>query len=257
MSTPSLTPSVPHSLTPSLSLVIPVYNEAGNILPLVTTSAETLTALGRPFEIILVNDGSTDTTADEIAQAAARWPQVRELRMRGNVGQAKALLAGLNDARGAFLLMMDGDGQNDPRDYPQLLALVESGACDLACGWRVDRHDSTLRRIMSRVANVVRGAFLKDGVHDSGCQLRVMRREVRSAFFPMELMQSFIPALAVAAGFRVAEVPVRHHARLHGESKYNFRRLAWRPAVAMIKLKWLIVRGKTPQRPLNRDSLNR
>jgi dolichol-phosphate mannosyltransferase len=235
-------------VNPELSLVIPVYNEAGNVLPLATSAAETLTALGRPFEIVLVNDGSTDTTADEIAQAAARWPQVRELRMPQNVGQAKALLAGLNDARGAFLLMMDGDGQNDPRDYPKLLALVESGACDLACGWRVDRHDSTLRRIMSRVANVVRGAILKDGVHDSGCQLRVMRREVRDAFFPMELMQSFIPALAVAAGFRVAELPVRHHARVHGESKYTFRRLAWRPMVAMFKLRWRIARGGIPTR---------
>jgi hypothetical protein len=144
--------------------------------------------------------------------------------------------------------MMDGDGQNDPRDYPALLALVESGNVDLACGWRVDRHDSTLRRIMSRIANVVRGAILKDGVHDSGCQLRVMRREVRDAFFPMELMQSFIPALAVAAGFRVGEAPVRHHARLHGDSKYGLGRLWWRPAAAMLGLLWKIWRGKTPKR---------
>jgi hypothetical protein len=143
---------------------------------------------------------------------------------------------------------MDGDGQNDPRDYPALLALVESGKVDLACGWRVDRHDSTLRRIMSRVANVVRGAVLKDGVHDAGCQLRVMRREVRDAFFPMELMQSFIPALAVAAGFRVGEVPVRHHTRQHGESKYGLARLWWRPMVAMLRLRWKIWRGQTPKR---------
>jgi glycosyltransferase involved in cell wall biosynthesis len=158
--------------------------------------------------------------------------------MAQNSGQAVALLTGLRAARGEYLLMMDGDGQNDPRDYPALLALVESGKVDLACGWRVDRHDSTVRRIMSRIANVVRGAVLKDGVHDAGCQLRVMRREVREAFFPMELMQSFIPALAVAAGFRVGEVPVRHHPRTRGESKYGLRRLLWRPAVAMIKLKW-------------------
>jgi glycosyltransferase involved in cell wall biosynthesis len=234
--------------SPQLSLVIPVYNEAGNILPLASSSVEVLRAMGRPFEIILVNDGSTDGTAAEIAEAHARWPECVELRMPQNSGQAIALLTGLRAARGEYLLMMDGDGQNDPHDYPALLALVESGKVDMACGWRVDRHDSTLRKIMSKVANVVRGAILKDGVHDSGCQLRVMRREVREAFFPMELMQSFIPALAVAAGFRVGETSVRHHARQHGDSKYGFRRLWWRPAAAMIRLRWKIWRGQTPKR---------
>lgn len=225
---------------PQLSLVVPVYNESGNILPLATTAIDVLRGLGRPFEIILVNDGSTDRTAAEIEEARSRWPEVGELRLTKNSGQAVALLTGLGAARGELILMMDGDGQNDPRDFPTLIAMVDSGRCDLACGWRVDRHDSTLRRIMSRVANVVRGAVLRDGVHDSGCQLRVMRREVRTAFFPMELMQSFIPALAVAAGFRVGEAPVRHHPRHHGDSKYGLGRLWWRPAAAMIGLKWKI-----------------
>jgi glycosyltransferase involved in cell wall biosynthesis len=232
---------------PQLSLVIPVYNEAGNVLPLVGQSVEVLRRLARPFEIILVNDGSTDGTAAEIAAAHARWPEVTELRLPTNSGQAVALLTGLRAAQGDYLLMMDGDGQNDPRDYPALLALVESGQVDLACGWRVDRHDSTLRRLMSAIANRVRRAVLHDGEHDSGCQLRVMRREVREAFFPMELMQSFIPALAVAAGFRVGEAPVRHHARQHGDSKYGLGRLWWRPAAAMIGLRWKIWRGKTPK----------
>lgn len=234
--------------TPALSLVIPVYNEAGNILPLAESCVRVLRTLQRPFEVIFVNDGSADATGAEIAQAHARWPEVRELAMPQNSGQAVALLTGLRAARGDYLLMMDGDGQNDPADYPALLELVESGQVDLACGWRVDRHDTTLRRIMSKIANVVRGAFLNDGVHDSGCQLRVMRREVRDAFFPMELMQSFIPALAVAAGYRVGERPVRHHARQHGDSKYGFRRLLWRPAAAMFGLKWKIIRGRTPRR---------
>ncbi|HUR56380.1 MAG TPA: glycosyltransferase family 2 protein, partial [Opitutaceae bacterium] len=243
-------------MTPQLSLVVPVYNEAGNVLPLVAASVDALAPLGRAFEIILVNDGSTDGTAAEIAAAAARWPQSRELRMTQNVGQARALLAGLQVAQGEFLLTMDGDGQNDPRDFPALLALVESDGCDLACGWRVDRHDSTLRRIMSRIANTVRGRLLGDRMHDSGCQLRVMRRAVRHAFEPMELMQSFVPALAVAAGFRVAELPVRHHARQHGESKYGLAQLWWRPMVAMFKLRGQILRRKKtsnskPQAPGN------
>lgn len=235
-------------MTPELSLVVPVYNEAGNILPLAESSVAVLRGLRRPFEMILVNDGSTDATGAEIAAAHARWPEVAELRLARNSGQAVALLEGLRAARGDLLLMMDGDGQNDPRDFPALLALVESGRVDLACGWRVDRHDSTVRRIMSRIANVVRGAILRDGVHDAGCQLRVMRREVRDAFFPMELMQSFIPALAVAAGFRVGETPVRHHERTRGDSKYGFRRLLWRPAAAMLGLRWRIWRGRTPRR---------
>lgn len=233
---------------PQLSLVVPVYNEAGNILPLVAGSVEVLRGLGRPFEFILVNDGSTDATAAEIAEAHARWPECRELRLARNSGQAVALLTGLRAARGEYLLMMDGDGQNDPRDFPALLALVEAGRVDLACGWRVDRHDTTLRRVMSRLANTVRGAILRDGVHDAGCQLRVMRREVRDAFFPMELMQSFIPALATAAGFRVGEAPVRHHAREHGTSKYGLGRLWWRPAAAMLGLRWKIWRGQVPRR---------
>ena len=102
---------------------------------------------------------------------------------------------------------------------------------------------------MSKIANTFRGAILRDGVHDAGCQLRVMRREVREAFFPMELMQSFIPALAVAAGFRVGEMPVRHHPRAQGDSKYGLGRLWWRPAAAMIGLRWKIWRGRTPRRP--------
>lgn len=248
MATQSPTPSVPSPGTLVLSLVIPVFNEAGNILPLAESSVAVLRGLGRSFEIIFVNDGSTDATADEIGATHARWPECRELRLERNSGQAVALLTGLRAARGDFLLMMDGDGQNDPRDFPALLTLVESGRADLACGWRVDRHDSTLRRIMSRIANVVRGAILRDGVHDAGCQLRVMRREVRDAFFPMELMQSFIPALAVAAGFRVGEIPVRHHARRHGTAKYGLGRLWWRPAAAMLGLRWKIWRGRTPRR---------
>jgi len=237
-----------YSRPAQLSLVIPVYNEAGNILPLAGSAVEVLRKLGRPFEIIYVNDGSTDGTSAEIADANTRWPECRELRMLRNSGQAVALWTGLRAARGEFILMMDGDGQNDPRDFPVLLAMVESGRFDLACGWRIDRHDSTLRRIMSRIANVVRGAVLRDGVHDAGCQIRVMRREVREAFFPMELMQSFIPALAVAAGFRVGEIPVRHHERSHGTAKYGLGRLWWRPAAAMIGLRWKIWRGQTPKR---------
>jgi dolichol-phosphate mannosyltransferase len=226
--------------TPRYSLVVPFYNEAGNILPLIGTSVEVLDSLGADYELILVNDGSTDATAEEISACIARWPRCRALHQPRNLGQATALLDGLRSARGEILLAMDGDGQNDPRDFPLLLAPIEAGTLDVACGWRHDRHDSWLRRRMSRLANLVRGRFLGDRLHDSGCQLRAMRREVVDCLFPFELIQSFLPAIVVAAGFRLGEFRVRHHARTRGEAKYGLRQLWWRPALAMFRLRRIL-----------------
>jgi glycosyltransferase involved in cell wall biosynthesis len=224
-------------MTPHFSLVVPIYNEAGNILPLAADAVEVLVARGRPFEIIFVDDGSTDGSAVEIAEASSRWPQCRELCLPHRGGQGPALLAGLQAAQGELLLTMDGDGQNDPRDFPELLELVESGRFDVACGWRVDRHDSWLRRALSRFANSIRQGIFDDGVHDSGCQLRVMRREVRECLIPMNMMQSFVPAMAVAARFRVGEHPVRHHERRHGQTKFPLTQLLWPPVVATVTLR--------------------
>lgn len=231
-------------MNPTYSLVVPLYNEAGNVLEVVDAAGAVLAARGKAFEIILVDDASTDSTPAELAAAAARWPACRALRLPAHAGQAAALWAGLSEARGEFILTMDGDGQNDPLDFPALLELVESGRSDLACGWRVDRRDSILRRAMSRLANVVRRSILADRVHDAGCQLRVMRREVLSALQPMELLQAFIPALAVAAGFRIGEQPVRHHPRRRGRSKYGLGRLWWRPAAAMLRLRSVLRRRR-------------
>ena len=225
---------------PRYSLVVPFYNEAGNISPLIATAVEVLDTLPHPFEIILVNDGSTDATAAEISACIARWPQCRALHQPRNLGQATALLDGLRSARGEILLAMDGDGQNDPRDFPLLLAPVEAGTLDVACGWRHDRHDSWLRRRMSRLANLVRGRVLGDHLHDSGCQLRAMRREVVACLFPFELLQSFLPAIVVAAGFRLGEFRVRHHPRTRGEAKYGLRQLWLRPTLAMFRLRRIL-----------------
>ena len=223
-------------MSPRNSLVVPLYNEAGNVLPVVGGAVAVLEARGESFEVVLVDDGSTDATASEIAEASRRWPACRALRLPGNTGQAAALLSGLREARGERILTMDGDGQNDPGDLPALLSLLESGPFDLVCGWRVGRRDAWLRRAMSRLANAVRRTVLGDGVHDAGCQLRAMRREVVAALRPMELLQSFVPALAARAGLRVGEVPVRHHPRRAGRSKYGLGNLWWRPAVQMVRL---------------------
>ncbi len=232
-------------MTPYFSLVVPIYNEAGNILPLTEAAVAVLAARGRPFEIVFVNDGSDDGSTEEIAEAIRRWPQCAELRRPARGGQGPALLAGLRAARGELLLTMDGDGQNDPRDFPKLIERVESGELDVACGWRVDRHDSWLRRVLSRFANAIRQGIFDDGVHDAGCQLRVMRRAVREVLFPMDMMQSFIPAIAVAARFRVGEQPVAHHPRRHGVTKFPTGQLLLPPVIATVKLRvrlWLKVR---------------
>lgn len=224
-------------MTPRYSLVVPVFNEAGNIAPLITTAIDVLHTLSAPSEVLIVDDGSTDNTANEIRSVIIRWPQVRALHHSENRGQAAALLSGLRDVRGEIILTMDGDGQNDPRDFPLLIAPVESGVLDLACGWRVERHDSRLRRIMSRLGNATRRFVLNDRLHDSGCQLRAMRREVVSALFPMDLMQSFLPAIVAAAGFRVGEFPVRHHPRVRGKAHFGLRQLWWRPLAALWKVR--------------------
>jgi glycosyltransferase involved in cell wall biosynthesis len=224
-------------MTPRFSLVVPVYNESGNIGPLLSDAVDVLETIQGSHEIIIVNDGSTDSTADEIAEAIKRWPQIYALHHPTNLGQATALLNGLHQARGDIILTMDGDGQNDPHDFPLLIAPVESDTLDLACGWRVDRHDSPLRRFMSRLGNAVRRFVLGDKLHDGGCQLRAMRREVIATLFPMELMQSFLPAIVAAAGFRVGEFPVRHHPRVRGKANFGLRQLWWKPFVALLKLR--------------------
>ncbi|ACB76793.1 glycosyltransferase family 2 protein [Opitutus terrae] len=224
-------------MTPRFSLVVPLYNEAGNVLPLLAAANDVLATFRGGHEIILVDDGSTDATPADIAAACARWPTVRSIRHPQNQGQAAALLTGLHAARGELILTMDGDGQNDPHDFPKLLAPVEAGALDLACGWRVDRHDSWTRRVISRVGNAVRRVVLGDHLHDGGCQLRVFRREIIAALFPVDLLQSFLPAIAVALGFRVGEFPVRHHARRRGRAKFGLRKLWWRPFVAMLAVR--------------------
>lgn len=224
-------------MTPRYSLVVLFYNEAGNILPLIESAVAVLNSVGHDYEIVLLNDGSTDTTADEIATCLARWPRCRALHQPRNLGQATALLDGLHATRGEIILTMDGDGQNDPRDFPLLLAPVEAGTLDVACGWRHDRHDSWVRRKMSRLANLVRGRVLGDHLHDSGCQLRVLRRRAIDALFPFELLQSFLPAILIGAGFRLGEFKVRHHPRTRGQAHYGLRQLWLRPTLAMLRLR--------------------
>lgn len=227
---------------PRCSLVIPFYQEAGSVASVVPAACAAVARIDPGYEAILVDDGSTDGTGRELARVAATDPHCRIVTLPQNRGQASALLTGLQQTRGEIILTMDGDGQNDPSDFPALLALLEQQQLDVACGWRRERHDSALRRLMSRLANTVRSRVLHDGLHDAGCQLRVFRRAVIATLQPSPLMQSFLPAMAVAAGLHVGELPVHHSPRLQGDSKYHLGNLWWRPFSEMLRLRRVLPR---------------
>ena len=221
---------------PELSVVIPFDNEASNVVPLLDEIREVLMSLGVPFEVICVDDGSRDATAAELAVVANSWPDLRIERFAQNRGQAEALRCGFGSARGTWIAMLDGDGQNPPAELAHLWTQRESA--DMICGARTDRQDSSLRLMMSRVANTVRRALLQDNVTDTGCSLKLFRREVATSFLPIGTMYSFLPAFAVAAGFTVHEVPVAHRARRGGKSKYGLRVMAIRPMLDLLAVAW-------------------
>lgn len=238
MNAPDL--SRPDSTRLACSVVVPFFNEEPNVAPLLAEVRVTMDRLGQPYEVLAIDDGSADGTRARIETARAGWPELQLVALAQNSGQAAALLAGMAQARGAAVVTLDGDGQNDPADIPALLARLSEA--DLVAGVRTRREDSELRRVMSRVANGVRGRFLRDGVSDSGCALKAFRREVIGAFLPIRTLYSFMPALAVAAGFRVVEQSVNHRPRTAGVSKYGFGVMLWRPLVDMLGVRWFAAR---------------
>jgi glycosyltransferase involved in cell wall biosynthesis len=215
---------------------VPFFNEAEGIRELLAELRAAMDGLGADYEVLAVNDGSRDSTGAILDATADAWPQCRVLHFEKNCGQAAAILTGMMASIGPVVITLDGDGQNVPADIPKLLAALDGA--DLVCGIRAQRRDSWLRRKMSRLANAIRGRVLGDGVRDTGCALKAMRREVVGAMLPIRTLYSFIPALAVAAGFRVAELPVRHRERRGGQSSYGLRAFLWRPLVDMLGILW-------------------
>jgi glycosyltransferase involved in cell wall biosynthesis len=227
----------PGGASPALSVVIPAYNEAANVELCYRELVEVLEAEGRPFEVVFVDDGSTDGTAEALRRIARADGRVRVVRLRRNAGQTAALDAGFRAARGAVVVTMDADLQNDPRDIPKLLAALPGR--DAVCGWRVDRHDPWAKRLASRVANRVRDRFTRDGVHDTGCTLKAFRREALQRLHLYRGMHRFLPALLQMEGFRVTEVPVSHRPRRAGTSKYgNWERL-WAGLADLWAVRWM------------------
>ena len=223
--------------SPALTVVIPAYNERANVEPCYRELVGVLEAHGQSFEVVFVDDGSSDGTGDVLRQLAGADPRIRVLRLRQNAGQTAALHAGFQAAQGAVVVTMDADLQNDPHDIPKLLAALPGH--DAVCGWRVDRHDPWTKRIASRIANRVRDRFTRDGVHDTGCTLKAFRRQAIQGLHLYRGMHRFLPALLQMEGMRVTEVSVSHRPRQAGVSKYgNWGRL-WAGLADLFAVRWM------------------
>jgi dolichol-phosphate mannosyltransferase len=219
----------------NVSVVVPLYNEEQSVAILQRELADALAGLD--YEIIFVDDGSQDETVVRIAAD----PRTRVLRFKKNAGQSAAIFAGLHAVRSEVAVLIDSDLQNDPADIPRLLAEISRGA-DLVCGYRAQRRDTLLKRITSRVANFVRSRFTRDGVRDTGCTLKAMRRDCIAALVPFKGMHRFIPALVKGAGYRLVEIPVNHRPRRFGQSKYGLGNRALRATIDMFGVRWLLSR---------------
>lgn len=223
------------SATTQVTVVVPLFNEEENVAELQRQIADAVR--GFTHEIIFVDDGSTDATAAKVATGGG----VRLIRFKNNAGQSAAMFAGMMAAKGDVIVLIDGDLQNDPADIPLLVTKLGEGF-DLVCGYRKNRKDTFYKRMQSRIANNVRSRFIGDGVRDTGCSLKAMKRGCRTALVPFVGMHRFIPAFIRRAGFKITEVPVNHRPRIHGVSKYNFANRAWRATKDMFGVSWLLSR---------------
>lgn len=242
---------------PEISIVIPFYNEEESVASVLEEVKGVMKDIGAAYEIIAIDDGSTDETPQALETLSQGDSRLRILRAETNRGQAAALYWGLRSALAPVIVTMDGDAQNDPSDIPALLAGLTHA--DMVVGIRVGRRDSALRRGMSRLANTVRGALLRDRMLDSGCALKVFRREVVDSFLPIQTLYSFMPAFAVAAGFRLDQRNVHHRPRKGGTSSYGLRKFLWRPLLDLLGVWWFTRRRFTfsPMRQVSEISKTR
>jgi dolichol-phosphate mannosyltransferase len=229
---------------PAISVIVPVRNEAENIAPLVAEIAAALA--GCRFEVIYVNDGSTDSTETELKRLQAQHPWLRQLRHVRSYGQSAALRTGMMAARGPVIATLDGDGQNDPAFLPRLIEALDRGAprVGLVAGQRVGRRTTPFKRFQSRIANQVRGAVLHDGTRDTGCGLKAFRRELGLALPYFDALHRFLPALVRREGFEIGYVDVIDRPRRYGTSNYGLWDRLWIGILDLGGVWWLIRRRK-------------
>ena len=226
-------------MTPELSIVIPIRNESENIPGLHEQLTASLERFGRSYELVLIDDGSTDDSFERLSAIQARDARVRVIRFRKNFGQTAAFSAGFAKARGRYIITSDGDLQNDPADIPALVERLEQGF-DIVCGWRKDRKDPFInRRLPSIIANKLISLATGVALHDYGCSLKVFRAEVVKPLKLYGEMHRFLPAIASELGVRIDEVVVNHRARVHGRSKYGISRTI-RVVLDLLTVKFLL-----------------
>ena len=231
----------PSGSQPWASVIIPIKDERENLAPLLAGLFKVMdshaSSRSRPYEILLVDDGSSDGSSEELDRLAALHPQVKVFHFDRNYGKTCALDAGFLRSSGEIIVQIDGDLQQDSEDILKLLPLTSS--YDLVCGWRQQRQDGLVKKLSSLIANRVRNWFTHDGVHDTGCPLKVFRRPVLERIRLYEGMHRFFPALALMHGFTVTEVPVRHYPRIHGLSKYGMGNRLFKSLYDLIAVRWM------------------
>jgi glycosyltransferase involved in cell wall biosynthesis len=231
---------MPERSLPEISLVIPVYNEELNLPPLGAEIRRAMQAVGRPYEVLFVDDGSTDSSLAALGAMAREDPALRIIRQARNAGQSAALDAGFRHARGAVVVTLDADLQNDPADIPLLLARLSDA--DVVCGVRAHRRDSWVRRLSSGIANAIRNRLTHESVADVGCTLKAFRAEFLRDLPVWNGMHRFLPTLLRMHGARVAEVDVGHRPRRFGKPKYNIRNRIWRTIADLLGVRWMQAR---------------
>jgi len=244
VSLPASGQSPPATLRPTVSVVVPVRNEAGNIAPLVAEIAAALAP--RDFEIVYVNDGSSDGTEQELLRLMALHPWLRQIKHAQSCGQSSAVRTGVAAAHGDIVATIDGDGQNDPAFIPKLIAVLEDGAphVGLVAGQRVGRKATGFKKLQSRIANAVRSAVLKDGTRDTGCGLKAFRRDMFLGLPYFDGLHRFLPALVRRDGFDIGYVDVVDRPRHSGVSNYGFFDRLWVGILDLAGVWWLVRRKK-------------
>lgn len=208
-----------------LSVVIPAYNEEESVGPLYEELREVLSASGRSYEILFVDDGSTDATFERLRTLHEQDPAVRVVKFRSNFGQSAAMKAGFDHAEGEVVVTIDADLQNDPHDIPKLLEKMAADDLDVVCGWRYNRRDPLFKKIFSKFANRLRKAFTGETIHDSGCTLRIYRKDCVKNLDLYGELHRYIPAMLLWKGYQIGEVKTNHRERRLGKSKYSWMRL--------------------------------